>query len=353
MGICLGLGMLSKYTIALLLPATVLYMLFDKESRGWFLRPEPYLALGCALLLFSPVLIWNARNDWVSFIFQGTRRWSGPAKVSLPHLLGSVVVLLTPVGVIGLIGTLTPQWLKRSLSQKGIRPYRQWLFSLCFAYVPFSVFLFYSLRQEPKLNWTGPVWLAVMPILIYSIFPGTGNQITEKFGRFSAKLWRPTIVILLLLFGGGLYYLYTGLPGLPPLKSMGLPVAWEEMGEAVETVERSVEKKAGVAPVLVGMEPYFISSELSFYLHDGNTPGRISGQHLFGMKSVMWKHWVPASALTGKAILMIAFNPGQLSAKSLEDYFERLGPIDYQPIKKNERVVGGFYHRIGYDYRNH
>jgi hypothetical protein len=71
------------------------------------------------------------------------------------------------------------------------------------------------------------------------------------------------------------------------------------------------------------------------------------------MKSVMWKHGVPASAVTGKAIMMIAFNAGQLLAKPLEDHFERLGPIDYQPIKKNERVVGGFYHRIGYDYRNH
>jgi dolichol-phosphate mannosyltransferase len=352
-GICLGLGMLSKYTIALLLPATALYMLFDKESRGWFLRPGPYLALGCALLLFSPVLTWNARNDWVSFVFQGTRRWSGPLQVSLHHLLGSVMVLLTPVGVLGLIGTLAPQWLKASLLQKRMRPYRQWLFSLLFAYVPFSVFLFYSLRQQPKLNWTGPVWLAVMPILVYSIFPGTGNQITERFARFSAKLWRPTVVILLLLFGGGLYYLYTGLPGLPPLKSMDLPVAWKEMGEAVETVVQRVEKETGAAPVLVGMEPYFISSELSFYLHDGSLPGRISGQHLFGMKSVMWKHWVPASAVTGKAIMMIAFNAGQLSAKPLEDHFERLGPIDYQPIKKNKRTIEGFYYRMGYGYRDH
>ncbi len=352
-GICMGLGMLSKYTIALLLPATALYVLLDKESRSWFFRPELYLALGCAFLLFSPVLIWNARNDWVSFAFQGTRRWSGPFNFSLHHLLANVAVLLTPVGVIGLIGTLAPEWLKTCLSQKEIRPHRQWLFSLLFAFIPFSVFLFYSLQDKPKLNWTGPVWLAVLPILAYSIFAGTGNQLTDRFARFSVKLWRPTIVILLLFFGGGLYYLYTGLPGLPPVENMSLPVAWKEMGKEVQTLKQEVRTETGNDPVIVGLGAYFISSELSFYLPGGNIPGHVSGQHLFGMRSVMWKYWAPASAVTGRAIMLIGFQPDQLSNKILEESFERLAPIDYRLIKKNARVVGKFYYRMGYGYHDH
>ena len=44
-GICLGLGMLSKYTIALLVPAAVLFILLDKESRHWLRRPEPLSGL--------------------------------------------------------------------------------------------------------------------------------------------------------------------------------------------------------------------------------------------------------------------------------------------------------------------
>lgn len=150
-----------------------------------------------------------------------------------------------------------------------------------------------------------------------------------------------------------LYYLYTGLPGLPPVKNMRVPVAWSEMGEAVEAVKCQVEKEIGEAPVLVGMDPYFISSEISFYLHDGAVAGRISGQHLFGMKSVMWKYWVPASAVTGKTIMLNDFKPGQLSAKPLEGYFERLGPIDNQLIQKDGGIVGKFYYRVGYGYHGH
>jgi dolichol-phosphate mannosyltransferase len=193
--------------------------------------------------------------------------------------------------------------------------------------------------------------LAVLPILGYSIFLGTVNQLTDRFARFSVRLWRPTIVILLLLFSGGLYYLYTGLPGLPPVRNMRLPVAWREMGEGVERITHQIEKETGETPVVVGMDPYYISSELSFYRHD--RVGRISGQHLFGSKSVMWRYWVPASAVTGRAILLIGFEPDQLPSKPLEGSFERLTPVDYRLIKKGNRVVGKFYYRMGYGYRGH
>ena len=40
---------------------------------------------------------------------------------------------------------------------------RQCLFGVMFTLVPLSVFLLFSLLHEPKLNWTAPVWLAIIP----------------------------------------------------------------------------------------------------------------------------------------------------------------------------------------------
>jgi dolichol-phosphate mannosyltransferase len=94
-GIFIGLGMISKYTIVLLIPATFLYMLLDKSSRRWFLRPEPYAAALCVLLLFSPVIYWNATHDWASFAFQGPRRIHGISRFSLHSLVLSILILLT------------------------------------------------------------------------------------------------------------------------------------------------------------------------------------------------------------------------------------------------------------------
>jgi dolichol-phosphate mannosyltransferase len=97
-GICIGLGMISKYTIVLLIPATFLYMLLDKPSRRWLMRPEPYAAALCAMLIFTPVVYWNAMHDWASFVFQGPQRLRGHFKFSLHLLVLSIPVLLTPTG---------------------------------------------------------------------------------------------------------------------------------------------------------------------------------------------------------------------------------------------------------------
>jgi hypothetical protein len=67
----------------------------------------------------------------------------------------------------------------------------------------------------------------------------------------------------------------------------------------------------------------------------------------------MWSRWVPISAVTGKAVMLIDFEPVRLSARPLEYYFERLGPVDYRWIKKNNRVVGRFYYRMGYGFHDH
>jgi dolichol-phosphate mannosyltransferase len=67
LGLCMGLGMLSKYTIALLGPATLIFLLLDPRSRRWLWSPWPYVAALIALLLFSPVITWNAAHDWASF----------------------------------------------------------------------------------------------------------------------------------------------------------------------------------------------------------------------------------------------------------------------------------------------
>ena len=74
-GIALGLGLLSKYTIATLGPAALAFCLADRRARGWFLRPQPYLAVLIAAALFAPVVYWNFANDWASFRFQGGERF--------------------------------------------------------------------------------------------------------------------------------------------------------------------------------------------------------------------------------------------------------------------------------------
>ncbi|MBN8992490.1 MAG: glycosyltransferase family 39 protein [Rhizobiales bacterium] len=72
-GLFAGLALLSKFTAVMLLPAVAAFALVPDWRRRWLLSPYPWAAALLALMVFSPVLIWNYHHDWASFRFQFVR----------------------------------------------------------------------------------------------------------------------------------------------------------------------------------------------------------------------------------------------------------------------------------------
>jgi 4-amino-4-deoxy-L-arabinose transferase-like glycosyltransferase len=68
-----GLSLLSKFTVVMLLPAIVAFMLVPDWRLRQLRSPYPWIAAVIALAVFSPVLIWNYQHDWASFRFQLVR----------------------------------------------------------------------------------------------------------------------------------------------------------------------------------------------------------------------------------------------------------------------------------------
>jgi len=350
--LCLGIGMLSKYTIALLGLATLIFLLVDKRSRRWLSRPDPYVAAVIALILFSPVLLWNMRNDWVSFAFQGSSRWSGKYVFSLHVLIGSILLLLTPTGVLAIVQVLIPgkttDSAKTHQSERRTRP-RLW--AAVFTLAPLSVFVVHSLFSHSKMNWTAPVWLAAMPFVAWDMAarPGEGGSSMIRFNR---RLWMPTVIALLIILGASFCYISLGLPGAGPMTGERLFGEWRLLAERVGTVEKLVKIETGSEPIVVGMDKNFISSELSFYSAvNGDGPKNIGGSHLVGGESLMWAFWSPPSAAIGRNLLMIDLNRNKLLKPALADYFEKIGEVRTETLKKYGRVVGHIYWRAGYGYR--
>jgi 4-amino-4-deoxy-L-arabinose transferase-like glycosyltransferase len=73
-----GLAALAKYTAVLLVPSIVAFALVPSWRKQQIASVYLWLALGVAILIFSPVLYWNAVHDWASFRFQLDR----PAQVT-------------------------------------------------------------------------------------------------------------------------------------------------------------------------------------------------------------------------------------------------------------------------------
>jgi 4-amino-4-deoxy-L-arabinose transferase-like glycosyltransferase len=72
-GVFAGFSLLAKFTAIMLLPAVIAFMLVPDWRKQWLRDPYPWLAALIAIVLFLPVLIWNAEHDWASFRFQLVR----------------------------------------------------------------------------------------------------------------------------------------------------------------------------------------------------------------------------------------------------------------------------------------
>jgi dolichol-phosphate mannosyltransferase len=349
-GICIGVGLLSKYTAALLVPAAVLFMLSDGEARRWWARPQPYLAAALAGLLFLPVIYWNSQHEWASFLFQTAGRLRETAHFSPHELLGAALFLLTPTGLLAVIVTL----LRRLAAGDSRWSHAEWekrrhRFIVLFTLTPLVVFAIFSLSHHTKLNWTGPTWLAVLPAMAAMMAPTTVVSV-RKAAAIVRRSWMPTIATVTVLYGGLLHYLVLGFPGVLYPAIIADITGWKDLQRQVAAVEDRVTAATGRAPLVVGMDRYNISSELAFYGYpDG--PRRTAGRHLFGEVGLMYRYWFPEEAQVGRNVVLVGRRGSQLGTDNVVSRFDSLGAVVPIPVSWNGQILREYYYRIGYGYR--
>ncbi len=344
-GVCIGLGMLSKYTIVLLVPATLAFILLDRPSRRWLRRPEPYLAAILAGLLFTPVILWNLRHNWASFLFQSTHRLDAQSQFGLPMLLVAMALLITPLGLLDALRAVFPWQRDRGTEPSMTRR----LFTAVFTLVPLSVFVLFSLRHEVRTNWTGPLWLAVLPVIARGLTMAPA-AIPRKLETVSRQFWPLTLAGTVLLFGGFLHYVTIGLPGVGIDGDMDLPVAWEEIGRDVEQVRERIQADLGIQPLVVGMDKYALASELAFYRRCGREGvEQTSSRHHFGGSGLMYGFWFPPGQYAGRTFLLVSLDRKNLERQNIPRW-ARLDPIEERSLSKYGQSVR-YYYRLAHDYR--
>src|ERR1700756_2316578 len=67
-GGAVGAALLSKYTALFFGPSILIWLISVPKLRRWLLTPWPYVGGLVSLLMFTPVILWNADHHWVSFI---------------------------------------------------------------------------------------------------------------------------------------------------------------------------------------------------------------------------------------------------------------------------------------------
>jgi dolichol-phosphate mannosyltransferase len=364
LGVAIGLGMISKYTIALLGAAFVAYVLIDRRSRRWLARPEPYVAVLIALVLFSPVILWNWQQHWASFSFQSEDRLASKFSFSLPRFIGNVIVLLTPTGVLSAIALV----ICRRQVAAGLAPTagaseaalgRSQLLMAWLTFFPVAVFAAVSLIRVSKLNWTGPAWLGLVPLMALLVTPGLESG-APRLLSWCRRAWPPTIVVCLLFYGATLQWLGPGLPGVSYPHNMHL-IGWRDFGRDIELLVQRLSRETGQEILVVGMDRNRIASGLAFYRtqyldatggRTGDDPAlHTASEHLFGSVGLMYALWFPANLQNGKTMLLIGKDASSLENDRVLSRVKTAGKIGEIAVRKNGKPAGRYSYRLITGYR--
>lgn len=369
-GVSIGLGMLSKYTIALLGPATLLFVLADHHSRKWIFRPEPYLAIILAIILFSPVIIWNAGHEWASFLYQSRDRAAEHFEFSLPDFLVSIFLIITPTGFLSVIAILLYRKaviLGNSVASRNAiteTANRSQFLLLMLTFLPVAVFLALSLFRETKFHWTVPCWLGIVPYMALIANPNSQFG-ANKLLEWSRRAWPATIVTCLIFYGAALHYLSLGLPGVPYPKNSFL-LGWQSFGHEIEALVEQMERETNDNILVVGMDRNRIASGLAFYRTKASESSnessnesvdrkpvfQTSSWHLFGKKSLMYEYWFPPKEQNGKTLLLVSKSTDNLTGDHVLSQVRQAEDIKDITFLENGKPAGLYYYRLVKGYRS-
>jgi hypothetical protein len=188
-GACAGLALFSKYSAILTIGGAFLYLLTSRPHRRWLARPEPYLAGLVALVVFSPVPIWNAEHGWASFAFQGDRAMGLRFRPLMPiqTLAGEALFVLPwiwlPMMILFVRGFRQP-WPSRLLV---------WL-----AAPPIVMFALVSAWSSKRIlyHWAAPGYLMLFPLLGVAIADRLGQAWVRRLVAGSVVLVVASVTVI-------------------------------------------------------------------------------------------------------------------------------------------------------------
>ncbi|MBI3354380.1 MAG: glycosyltransferase family 39 protein [Nitrospirae bacterium] len=277
-GIAIGMGLLTKYTMAMFIPLLFAFLLLSRAGSHWVARKEPYLAVVIGLIFFTPVILWNIQHDWVSF-----RHVAGQAGLSdegvwnftesamnFVEFIGIQIGIITPVIFAGMVyagyksvkGFIRerrglPNFFAAGSHQKTISG-DDYLFLIIFSIPVLLFFLLYSLYSKVQGNWAVTAYFTglIMTVAVFDEIYKRGKGKFLKTGIILAFI----IPILATIIGHS----------ADLLRSSGLTIkhdptarlkGWDELGNEIGKINNSMNKNT-----FIFSNRYQIASELAFYI---------------------------------------------------------------------------------------
>ncbi|MFH0760801.1 MAG: glycosyltransferase family 39 protein [Bacteroidota bacterium] len=337
-GLSAGLALLSKYHAIFLISGAVLYILL--YNRKWFTIRETWYAFFLAILVFTPVILWNYEFGFTSFTFHGSRTttegepWLHPEFLFV-EILGEIFYN-NPVNFILIIMAFIAL-IKGKVFLK--REYRNLILWISLPLI--ATVLLFSLFARPLPHWTGPAYFGF--ILITSAWLSHRSETRYRWKLFPLPI---RVAVYLLLF---LITLATGQIrfGWIPLSKWGFRdlthdmYGWRQLGEKFAPIaqfDRELLLIDAQAPILTFR--WFPAANYDYYI------GRLTGQRVYAMSTldrIHKYHWINkerGNLPIGMDAYYIALSDDYTDPQVLYgDLFSVIQPSDTIEITRGDELI--------------
>lgn len=306
-GLSAGLLLLSKYTGILLLAAIFLFLVTGRY-RHLLMEKHVYAAIFLTLIIFSPVLVWNWQNDWVSFRFQfshGIAEEKVFSPITLARFLVGEAGVVNPFFFFAFL-YYTLANLRRNLSQEKLS-FLTWPFLIMLLF-----FTYTAMFKKAELNWPAPAYISGSILL--------GYWLAERKNK-----WVPTagcILTIILLILVRVPEFFPFLPNTAVLKSQ-----YYGYNELFRNASRSIDPSREVV-----LSDSYQNASMAWYYLEGNP-------HVYILTSTRisnYDYW--ESRLAGKPLPRAVYVGPPDKLAQLQQLFERVEEVDrlhYQSDRVN------------------
>ncbi len=170
LGAITGLGFLAKYHMVLFLPCSLAWLIFN---RAYSVKNIASLLIGflCFMIFSSPVWIWNAQNDFISFVFQlnhglGSSSWS--PSWTFGYLLSQTLIFFPVI-----------LWFSIKVATDFSK--KQRLLFVFIGWGPLLFFLLSSFKGRVEANWPSVAFPAILALAVASSHKFKWAKITIGF----------------------------------------------------------------------------------------------------------------------------------------------------------------------------
>lgn len=198
LGLWCGLGMLTKYSVAIMILVLLGYMVISPYRRLWRTL-GPWLTIAVSLLVFVPNGLWLVQHDWLPLHYAAERSATSQRTAALELVITQVLMHL-PLLLIVLVSRpwkLSPSSEPRTW--RLLTPHASYLWTIALA--PFLLVVAMSVvtGKDMRQMWASPMW-NFSGLLAVALLPANWLPTHERLAKRGIAIWLLLVTMLMVVF---------------------------------------------------------------------------------------------------------------------------------------------------------